>query len=118
MIAVTSNVAIAAEALRAIAEAMGHSIDLGIEAGLESLVQALESVTPVRTGHMKASWFIEQGGPGQWVFGDAAEYASYVAYGTRRMNRNERLFDTLQTGEAEIEAALDVAITHLTGTAA
>lgn len=117
MISLKADIAPVAAQLRLLAGGLPRAVDDGIEAALTEALTALEAKTPVRTGHMQASWFLEHGGPGQWTFGDAADYAGYVAYGTSRMRRNEALYGELDDVEAILTDTLGATITHYLGAA-
>lgn len=117
MITLKADTGPAVAYLRLIAGGLTPTINESIDAVLTAALQALEARTPVRTGHMQASWFLEHDGPGQWAFGDAADYASYVVDGTSRQQRNEALHAELDDIETVLTDALGATLTRYLGAA-
>lgn len=113
MISLKANIAPIAAQLRLLAGGLPRAVDDGIEAALTEALTALEARTPVRTGHMQASWFLEHDGPGQFTFGDAADYASYV----RKRQRDQAIEQELDNIETVLTDTLGATITHYLGAA-
>ncbi len=59
-----------------------------IEAGMKHLAQRTEDVakknTPVDTGQLRRSWFIQEASSKRVVVANSAKYAEYVEYGHRQ----------------------------------
>ena len=93
--------------LERLAGTLQATIDDVVEEELDRLQARLRPATPVRSGRMKAGYYVENWGDGRIQLIDRMEYAGYVAFGTSRQRRNEQLYELLNDFEDDLAQNID-----------